>query len=108
MYVTFNGKPWKSSSAKSASEKWVNINLDPMAIGEARVSTEQLESLSAELKASGYSPFVGAFGFGGAVSSGYGALGYDSSSAVYYFSPTKRSQAEALTKLAGDKLGYRI
>jgi hypothetical protein len=47
---------WKGTAEKKPSEKWVNINLDPMAVGSNRVTTEEVQTLADSLEKAGYTP----------------------------------------------------
>lgn len=104
-YVTFNGQPWKGNVNKKPSEKWVNINLDPKAIAEASVSQDQLKKLAARMEAEGFTPLFGTFGYGGAVSGGYGPFGAGNSTAVRYYQQSQAAEAEKLVQMSKDILG---
>ena len=103
LYVTFNGHPWKGANEKKPGEKWVNINLDPLAVGENRVSKEQLKSLSDALEKAGYTPYFGFFGVGGPVSTGFGSMGPEVSGVVY-LNASRQKDASELVKIAGETL----
>jgi hypothetical protein len=104
-YVTLNGQPFKGDANKKPSEKWVIVTLDPYAIGEARVSQEQLKKLAARMEIEGFTPYFGALGFGGAVSGGYGAIGVGSSTAVRYYKESQANEAGKLVQMCKDILG---
>jgi hypothetical protein len=103
LYVTFNGRPWKGTAEKKPSDRWVDIILDPLAIGESRVSEEQLKSLAGALEKAEYTPYFGSFGVGGPVGTGYGSLA-NGPTGVVYFDPKRVKDASELLKLAGDTL----
>lgn len=103
LYVTFNGGPWKGTDAKKPTDKWVNINIDPLAVGENRISKEQLKSLADALEKAGYTPYFGFFGVAGPVSTGFGSLGRDTSGVVY-FDARRQNDASELLKMAIETL----
>ena len=104
MYVTFNGQPWKGRKQKGPTDKWVNINLDPYAIGETRVTQDQLQALSDAMEKAGFTPYFGLFGFGGGVSGGYGSLGNSSATGIRYFNESQKDDASKLLRIAVDTL----
>ena len=70
-------------AGKNANEKWLNIFIDPLTIGE--YSPNQITALMEELKKAGYTPLPGMFGIGGPYSGSYGALGNSPEATVFYF-----------------------
>lgn len=105
LYVVLQGKPSVGKAGKKPGEKWININLSPMAVGENRVTKQQLEELSRRLERMGYTPYFGTFGSGGPVGTGYGMLGFSGGSRVYFFDQNREKEASDLAKLAKETLG---
>jgi uncharacterized Zn finger protein (UPF0148 family) len=103
MYVTYNGQPWKGTAGKKPSDKWVNINLDPMAVGSNRVTTEELQTLADRLEKAGYTPYFGFFGTGGPVGTGFGCLA-NGNEGIMYFDPKREKEASDVQRMAADTL----
>jgi uncharacterized Zn finger protein (UPF0148 family) len=103
MYVTHNGQPWKGTAGKRTSDKWVNINLDPMVVGSNRVTKEELQTLADHLEMAGYTPDFGFFGVGGPVGAGFGCL-ENGKEGIIYFDPKREEEASDVERMAADTL----
>jgi len=104
-FVTYGGAKWKGAAGKALNEKWVNISIDPRALGE--ISPAQLEKLMTELKDSDYTPLLGRFGVGGPYPAGYGSLGDTNEPTVFYFRKDSEQAATAVCAIASKALSIR-
>jgi outer membrane murein-binding lipoprotein Lpp len=103
MFVTYNGSRWKGSKEKAPNERWINIFIDPIAVGD--FSADQLEKLMADLKTAGYVPLPGMFGVGGPYLSGLGPLGNSGGkTTVLYFKKDLEPMATAVCALVSKTL----
>jgi hypothetical protein len=105
-FATFNGGRWKGAAEKEPKEKWINIYIDASAIGD--VSTEQLEKLTEELRHSGYTPFIGAFGIGGPYFGGIGAFGLSDETTVFYFQHNSEQMAVDVAAMVSETLLIKV
>ena len=103
MYVTYNGRAWKGTAGKKPFDKWVNINLDPMAVGANRVTADELQTLVNHLEKAGYTPYFGSFGTGGPVGTGFGCL-ENGIEGIMYFDPKREKEASDVERMVADTL----
>jgi uncharacterized protein YceH (UPF0502 family) len=94
---TYNGRPW-DKDIKKPGDKWINIFIFPDAIGD--FSSKEIETLIHDLRAAGYTPFLGMFGIGGPYSTGTASLGDDPTSAVNYFLKDTKQMAQDIRAIA--------
>ena len=97
-FVTYNGGPWKGRAGKGGQERWVDVYIDPVSVGE--FSTDQIDQLVEELKTSGYTPLPGMFGIGGPYVTGYGPLGNSLRTTVFYFDRSSQPMAHNVAATA--------
>ena len=93
-YVTFLNRPWKGNAGKGPHDKWVNVTVALDAV--SNFSEDQLTALVNELKAGGYTPFVGMFGVGGPYSTSFEHLDGGGVTEVVYFRAADKPMASEL------------
>jgi hypothetical protein len=106
LHVTYAGQSWKGLAGKSANEKWVNISILYISIGN--FGTAQVEALMNALKSAGYTPFLGTFGVDGPYASQAALLG-DSAEAtqVFYFKRESERMADGVCAIVSGILPFR-
>jgi hypothetical protein len=107
-FVTYRGDRWKDLSEKAPNEKWINIYIDPMAMGD--FSADEVEHLFADLQKSGYTPLPGLFGIGGPYAQGFGPLSDKlgaGKSSVFYFNQKSEQMAVDVSQLVSKDLSMR-
>jgi hypothetical protein len=103
MFVTYQGGHWKGPEEKEANEKWINIYIDPMAVGD--FSSDQVENLMEQLATSGYTPLLGLFGVGGPYMTSFGRLGdKGNGTTIFYFTKSAEQMAVDVSRLASKAL----
>jgi hypothetical protein len=103
MFVTYQGGHWKGPEGKEVNEKWINIYIDPMAVGD--FSNDQITNLMDELTKSGYTPLLGLFGVGGPYITGFGRLGdRGNGTTVFYFNKNAEQVAVYVSRLVSEAL----
>jgi prefoldin subunit 5 len=102
LFVTFNGARWKGLAGKAPTERWVNVNIDLMALQRNIFSPDEIEGVVAELRRSHYTPLVGMFGTGGRV--GYYTPIGQNESRVLYFKKDSEGMATEVCAIALKKL----
>ncbi len=104
-FVTFQSGRWKGQAGKEPKDKWVNIVIDPMVVGD--FSQAQVEQLVTELKKAGYTPLLGSFGVGGPYASGFGSLGNINETSTLYFKKASEQMASEVSSIASKTLSLK-
>jgi hypothetical protein len=104
-FVTYQGARWERKKEKHPDDKWVAITIDPMAYGD--VTEAELQTLMEELNKSRYTLFLGAFGIGGPIITGYGPFGTSAQSAVFYFQAEGKAMAEEVASIVSKVLSLK-
>ncbi len=104
-FVTYEGRPWKGAAAKGPNEKWINIYVDPLSMGN--FSKDQFQQLIGELKSAGYTSLPGMFGVGGPTTAGLGALGDSYGTALFYFKRDAQHMAQEASDIISRVLSIK-
>jgi hypothetical protein len=90
-FVSFQNAEWKGKAAKSATDRWVNVVIDPWSYGA--FTDAQVEKLTTALRDAGYTPFLGSFGIGGPTATNWNSFAPDDKTSVFYFKPSTEKTA---------------
>ena len=103
---TFLNRPWKGNAGKGPHDKWVNVTVALDAV--SNFSEDQLTALVNELKAGGYTPFVGMFGVGGPYSTSFEHLDGGGVTEVVYFRAADKQMASELKDMVARTLSVPV
>ncbi len=96
----------KGAGEKTPQDRWVNISINPTTVGD--ISSNQLEKLVAELKASHYTPLLGLVGVGGPFSQGWASLGDSQETTVFYFKKDSEPMANNVSTIVSRSLSINV
>lgn len=107
-YVTYDMQPWKGAKDKPSSQKWLSVDLSPLA--KQKLTREKIMALQAKLKSVDIIPYLGVFGTNGTYYNNFYLTNQlrPGQACVIYFDPNNKKYAEEVAKIASDTLSLQV
>src|SRR5262249_11135277 len=98
----YDNAAWEGKKIKGPEEKWISIQVNRQSLDQ--ITEEQLQKLIADLEQTGYRTFLGMFGTGGAVGTGYKQFSYSPDTTVFDFDKSREEAAQSTATIVANSL----